>query len=88
MSKKTAKRDKECLEYTESPIQLFKTENSVVYSEPKDIGTTERVKYVTTILVNFIINQGYISFLVYILLFLAILREVVWLFVFLFPSSF
>ena len=60
--KKTAKRDiKECLEYTESSIQLFKTENSVAYSEPKDAGTTERVKYVTTILVNFIIKQGCIS---------------------------
>ena len=60
--KKTAKREiKECLEYTESSIQLFKTENSVVYSEPKDAGTTERVKYVTTILVNFIIKQGCIS---------------------------
>ena len=62
MSKKTTKRDKECLEYTESSIQLLKTENSVVYSEPKDAGTTERVKYVKTIFVNFIINQGCISF--------------------------
>jgi len=50
------------LEYTESSIQLLKTENSVVYSEPKDAGTTERVKYVKTIFVNFIINQGCISF--------------------------
>ena len=49
------------MEYSESSIQLFKTENSVVFSEPKDAGTTERVKYVTTILVNFIIRQGCIS---------------------------
>lgn len=33
-----------------------------MYSEPKDAGTTERVKYVTTILVSFMINQGCISF--------------------------
>ena len=33
-----------------------------MYSEPKDAGATERVKYVTTILVSFMINQGCISF--------------------------
>ena len=63
---KTTKRDKECLEYTESSIQLFKTENSVVYSEPKDAGTTKRVKYDKSIFANFIINQGciFVVFLV------------------------
>ena len=40
----------------------FKTEISVVFSEPKDAGATERVKYVTTILVSVMINQGCISF--------------------------
>ena len=33
-----------------------------MYSEPKDAGATERVKYVTTILDSFMINQGCISF--------------------------
>ena len=33
-----------------------------MFSEPKDAGATERVKYVTTILVSFMINQGCISF--------------------------
>ena len=44
-------------------IHLFKPGNSVVYSEPKDAGTPELGKYVTTILINFIIHQGCISFL-------------------------
>ena len=33
-----------------------------MFSEPKDAGATERVKYVTTIPVSFMNNQGCISF--------------------------
>jgi len=48
---------------TKPSIHLFKTGNYVVYSEPKEAGTTELGKICHNHLANFIIHQGCISLL-------------------------